>query len=120
LPALVPIGRKPARPCGPCRPLTSSRPYPLAARLRAAPWPVERQVPAAAPSVGALRGRAPELPEQELWYMKSEVISSLYFYSLLILILTSWFTISILSFQCRVLNFWFQLKYNFIDFLIDL
>jgi hypothetical protein len=93
---------------------------PLAARLRAAPWPVERRVPvvarrpphaalgfacAVAPSARAPRGRAPELAEQELWNIKSEGISSLYFNSLLILILTSRFTISILSFLRRVLNF---------------
>ena len=53
----------------------------------------------AAPS---LAGRSPALAEQELWNRKSEGISSLYFNSLLILILTSRFTISILSFLCRV------------------
>ena len=53
----------------------------------------------AAPS---LAGRSPALAEQELWNRKSEEISSLYFNSLLILIVTSRFTISILSFLCRV------------------
>ena len=50
----------------------------------------------------SLAGRSPALAEQELWNRKSEGISSLYFNSLLILIVTSRFTISILSFLCRV------------------
>ena len=53
----------------------------------------------AAPS---LAGRSPALAEQELWNRKSEEISSLYFNSLLILIVTSRFTISILSFLCTI------------------
>jgi hypothetical protein len=50
----------------------------------------------------SLVDQSPVLAEQELWNRKSEGLSSLYFNSLLILILTSRFTISILSFLCRV------------------
>jgi len=100
-------GRPPAARCDaagcPAPSLHASRATEQASLVRFRPeTDFDSKFPVSNFAASSLAGQSPALAEQELWNRKSEGISSLYFNSLLILILTSRFTISILSFLCRV------------------
>jgi len=101
------VGRPPAARCDAagCPPpsLHASRATEQASLVRFRPETnFDSKFPVSNFAAPSLAGRSPALAEQELWNRKSEGISSLYFNSLLILILTSRFNISILSFLCSV------------------